>query len=191
MKLYYTPKSHFARKVRILMDAWGIELELIDVGDVADSESFGDNPLMKVPALVDGKACVVDSDNIAQYLTRKFDKQDKYGVLTTDVHILNTRAIMNGIMAAEVELLLAKRTGIDTSKYKRFDKMTDSINSGLTWLEQNESIFSFKPTYLSFHLVCMWDHLALYTTVDLNYPKLQDLVNQMSKLSFVASNVPK
>ncbi len=191
MKLYYTPKSHFARKLRILIDAWGIDVELIDVGDVANSDSFGGNPLMKVPALVDGKRCVIDSDNIAQYLTRKYDVQDKYKVLTNDVNALNTRAVMNGIMSTEVEILLAKRTGIDIIKYKRFDKMIDSINSGLQWLEQNASIFSSKPTYLGFHLVCMWDHLELYAPIELNYPKLQKHVVELSNLSYVVSTLPK
>jgi glutathione S-transferase len=191
IKLYYTPKSHFARKVRILIDAWGLDVELIDVGNVADSKSFGDNPLMKVPALLDGKQCVIDSDNIAQYLTRKHDSKDQFEVLTTDVDVLNTRAVMNGIMAAEVEILLAKRTGIDISQYKRFDKMVDTINSGLKWLEQNASIFSSKSTYLGFHLVSLWDHLALYTTVEMNYPKLQACVERLSQLGYVGLSVPR
>jgi len=191
MKLYYTPKSHFARKLRILIDAWNIDVELIDVGDVARSESFGDNPLMKVPALVDGNQLVIDSDNIAQYLTLKFDKKDQFEVLTTDDHVLNSRAVMNGIMSAEVEILLAKRTGIDISKYKRFDKMLDTINTGLKWLEQNVAIFPKHPTYLGFHLVSMWDHLDQYAPIELNYPQLQSLVLQLSKLGFVVSSYPK
>jgi len=191
MKLYYTPKSHFARKLRILIDAWNIKVEFIDVGDVADTEKFGDNPLMKVPALVDGDLCVIDSDNIAQYLTQKYDKKDQFEVLTTDVHVLNARAVMNGIMSAEVEILLAQRTGIDITKYNRFDKMLDTINSGLKWLEQNVAIFPKHPTYLGFHLVSMWDHLDQYAPIELNYPKLQEHVDRMSQFDFVVTNYPK
>ena len=36
MKLYYTPRSHFARKVRILAAALKLDFELIDVGNVAE-----------------------------------------------------------------------------------------------------------------------------------------------------------
>src|SRR5688572_19364517 len=101
MKLYFTPRSHFSRKVRILVDAWKLEVELLDVGNVASmgSEAFGPNPLMKVPTLVDGSSSIIDSDHIAQYLVRRHDPQDAFGVLTNDVELLNARAIMNGVMA--------------------------------------------------------------------------------------------
>ena len=168
MKLYYTPKSHFARKVRILLNAWGVDVELIDVGNVGDSESFGGNPLMKVPTLAIGDEWVIGSDHIAQYLVGKYDSEDTYSVLSTDTDALNAREVLNGIMSTEVEILLAQRSGIETSQYSRFDKMFDSITSSLDWLEQNATLFSEKPNYLNFHLVCMWDHLELYTTVDLS-----------------------
>jgi len=192
MKLYYTPKSHFARKVLILINAYGIDVQLIDVGNVAlSTEIFGGNPLMKVPTLVIDELWIIDSDNIAQYLVRKYDSQDRFEVLTTDINTLNARAVINGIMSAEVEILLAQRTGLDTSTYQRFDKMTESIKMGLDWLEDNVAIFTTKPTYLNFHLVCMWEHLSLYTKFELNYPKLQEHFTKMSLLDYVATNAPK
>ncbi len=193
MKLYYTPRSHFSRKVLILINAWEIDVQLIDVGNVATSSTgtFGGNPLMKVPTLVEDKLWIIDSDNIAQYLVRKHDLQDRFEVLTTDIHTLNARAILNGIMSADVEILLARRTGIDTSLYQRFDKTIETIKTGLDWLEYNVAIFTTRPTYLCFHLVCMWDHLSLYKTLDLNYSRLEKHVNKLSQLSFVAANAPK
>ena len=190
MKLYYTPKSHFARKNLILIHAWDIDVELIDVGNVAVSESFGGNPMMKVPTLVFDRQWVIGSDNISQYLVRKYDLEDKFDVLTADVNALNAREILNGIMSSEVEIILAQRSGLDTNSLKRFDKMTDSIISGLDWLEQNASLFSEKPNYLNFHLVCMWDHLALYTTVNLTYPKLQEYVDKLYEIPYVSKSVP-
>ncbi|MBL4660719.1 MAG: glutathione S-transferase family protein [Alcanivoracaceae bacterium] len=193
MKLYYTPKSHFSRKVLILINAWGIDIQLIDVGNVATSsmDTFGGNPLMKVPTLVEDKLWIIDSDHIAQYLVRKYDLQDSFAVLTTDIHTLNARAILNGIMSAEVEILLARRTGIDTNLYPRFDKIIETISTGLDWLEHNVAVFATSPTYLCFHLACMWDHLSLYKTVDLNYPNLQEQVEKLSLLPYVAANTPK
>ncbi|ATH09113.1 hypothetical protein BIY24_14520 [Halobacteriovorax marinus] len=38
MKLYATPRSHFSRKVRILLELYSIPYEFIDVGNVADSD---------------------------------------------------------------------------------------------------------------------------------------------------------
>lgn len=211
LKLFYTPKSHFSRKVRILVDALNAELkltglelinlELIDVGNVADNtiESFGENPLMKVPTLIDESAdeniTVFDSDHIAQYIVRKFDPNDTFNVLASDPKILNARAVMNGVMSAEVELILAQRTGIDTTQYQRFAKIKNSIIQGMDWLENHclenkGGIFSAQATYLEFHLIAMWDHLKLYNVIDLKYPSLQNKVEQLSAMEFIKESKP-
>ena len=193
MKLYYTPRSHFSRKVRILLDALNLDVELIDVGNVADmsTEIYGPNPLMKVPTLIDGKSIVFESDHIAQYLVRQYDKDDQFNVMTCDVAQLNARAVMNGIMSAEVDLVLATRTGIDTEAHLRFNKIRESINNGLDWLELHTEVFPEQPSYLGFHLTCMWDHLVFYELVSLNYPKLSDSVTRLSTFKYVAASIPR
>lgn len=193
MKLYYTPRSHFSRKVRILLHAWNVDVELVDVGNVGDStrELFGPNPLMKVPALVDGDVTVLDSDHIAAYLTRRFDPGDAFGILTTDDELLNIRAVLNGAMASEVEIILARRSGMDTSAHRRFDKITDSICSALDWLEERAAILPQQPSYAGFHLVCLLDHLALMNNiVELCHPKLKTHVDRLSALPYVAATRP-
>lgn len=192
MELFYTPRSHFSRKVRLLLDGWGVSADLRDVGNVADAaaEPFGPNPLLKVPTLVDGSTVVFDSDHIASYLTRKHDPADRFAVLTADTNLLNARAVMNGIMSAEVELLLARRTGIETSGLARFDKVLTSIRAGLGWLESHASLVPGTPTYTGFHLVSVWDHLALYGVVELDYPSLHELVKQLSESDLVARSAP-
>lgn len=192
MKLYFTPRSHFSRKVRILLSAFGAPVELIDAGNVAERspEAFGPNPLMKVPTLVDGETVVFDSDHIATYLTERLDPSDSFAVLSRDVATLNARAIMNGVMAAEVELILAQRTGIDIGAHRRFDKIFASIRRSLEWLEERRDIVPLEPSYLGFHLVCMWDHLALYDLVELPYPALSERVARISSIPYVASSAP-
>jgi len=145
---------------------------------------------MKVPALVDGEETVLDSDHIAAYQTRKFDPSDTFGVLTTDVELLNTRAVLNGAMAAEVELILARRSGMDTSAHRRFDKIMDSIRSGLEWMEQHASSIPQQPSYLGFQLVCLWDHLIVFKILELNYPTLKAHVERLSSLPYVAATRP-
>ncbi len=191
MKLHYTPKSHFARKNRILLDALSIGVELIDVGNVADNnpEIFAHNPLMKVPTLIDGEQVVYESDLISQYIVKKYDPQDRYEVLSQDWESLNAQAVMNGVMTAEVELILAQRTGIDTQKYVRFDKFEATVLRGLQWLEEHASLFE-NHTYAGFHLVCLWEHLVLYQMFALNYPQLQRSVEQLSDLNFVKTSSP-
>ena len=149
MKLCYTPRSHFSRKVRILLDAWGIAVDLIDAGNVAESnaDAFADNPLLRVPALVDEDTWIVDSDHIARYLTVRHDPDDRFSVLADDVNTLNLRAIMNGVMANEVEVILAQRTGIDIGAHQRFAKLTQAIVNGLDWLEANASQIPNRPCY--------------------------------------------
>jgi glutathione S-transferase len=193
MKLHYTPRSHFSRKVRILLDAWQVPVELVDAGNVGDlaPDAFGPNPLMKVPALVDGDKAILDSDHIARYLVRRHDPLDAFGVLTEEVPLLNARAVMNGVMAAEVEVLLARRAGLDTSGLRRFDKILDSIRRGLDWLEARADLFPQAPSYAGFHLTCLWDHLAFYGLIELAHPRLRAHAAHLSQLPYVAASAPK
>lgn len=193
MKLVYTPKSHFARKVRILLDAWDEPTALLDAGDVADegAESFAQNPLMQVPALMDAGKTIFDSDNIAKYLVRRRAQGDVFDVESSDVETLNARVVMNGVMSAEVEVLLAERTGIDIRRYKRFEKKVETIDRGLDWLEAHKDIFEGRPTYAGFHLVAMWDHLSMNGFLKGEYPGLEKHVAKLSELPYVAQSRPR
>jgi glutathione S-transferase len=193
MKLHYTPKSHYARKDRILIDALKLDVELLDAGNVADQDPdlFAGNPLMKVPTLItDEGEAIFESDHIAEYLVRQYDPNDHYQVLTTDLKALNARAVMNGVMAAEVELVMAERTGIKTGKYQRFDKFRHTVDQGLGWLEARSAWFADTVDYAGFHLVCLWDHLVLYQMFALPYPRLQAEVQRLSEIEFVNKSAP-
>ncbi len=189
--LVYTPRSHFARKVRLLADALGIPLALVDAGNVADADpaAYGPNPLMKVPTLLDGERVVFESDHIAACLVRAHDPGDRFGVLATDVATLNARAVMNGVMAQEVELLLAERSGLSTD-HPRFDKMRASLLLGLAWLEDHAGVFPRQPSYLGFHLLALWDHLVIYGMVPLDYPRLRAHIEAWRDWAFAAASRP-
>lgn len=192
MKLYYTPRSHFSRKVRILMAGLQMPHTLVDVGNVADSDAaqFGDNPLMKIPALKYEARTIFDSDHIARYLVNQVAGRDPFGVLTDDVALLNLRAVMNGIMAAEVSYLLAQRTGIQVAGLPRFEKLKASMRQGLVWLESHVDHFPKTLDYANFHLVSMWDHLELYQILALPYPRLKALADDISNHEVVAASKP-
>lgn len=192
LKLHYTPKSHYARKDRILIDGLDLDVELIDAGNVADQdpEIFANNPLMKVPTLLDGDHVIFESDHIAEYLVRKHDPTDRFAVLSTDPTQKNLQAVLNGVMAAEVELIMAERTGIDTHQYTRFDKFRSTVIQGLQWLESHADDFSIEADYRGFHLVCLWDHLVLYEMFELNFDRLNAQVKSISDLDFVAKSRP-
>lgn len=191
MQLVYTPRSHFSRKVRLLLAGLGLEVELVDAGDAAgrDPAAFGPNPLLKVPTLLDGDRAVFDSDHIAAYLVRRHDPADRFAVLAPDPDVLNARAVLNGIMALEVELILAARTGLDTA-HPRFVKMQESIARSLDWLEARAGVFGEAPSYLAFHLVALWDHLAFYGLSGPGHPRLRARVAACSALGYVAASRP-
>lgn len=190
-RLIITPRSHFSRKVRLLAAGLDIPLELVDAGNVADADpmAFGPNPLMKVPTLIDGGRVVFDSDHIAAWLVRTRDPDDRFDVLTRNLDTLNARAVMNGTMAAEVELVLAARMGLDVA-HPRFDKMRASIDAGLDWLERQVDVFPDAPSYLGLHLVALWDHLALYGLAMLDRPGLAARVDALAALPWVSASRP-
>jgi glutathione S-transferase len=193
MQLYYTPLSHFSRKVRILLDLYSVEHQLINIGNVAvtDESAFKGNPLMKIPVLVDGARWVLDSENICRYVVRKYDPEDRYGVLSEELFDMNARAVLDGAMAEEVKLVLAKRTGLPVEQYAFFDKARAGISKSLKWLEENVSAFnSKKPGFKEFHLVCFWEHLGHYKLVELNYPRLEGLVREVSAIPEIKKSSP-
>lgn len=193
MKLYGTPLSHFTRKVRILLDQYGQAYDFVDVGNVGDSDTgrFGGNPLMSVPVLKDGDVTLIESDDIARYLVDKLDPQDRFRVLTNDAKHLTARAVLNGIMAAEVRLILAERSGLQTAGAPYFDKARSVIQTGLDWLDSKADLFDpDDPGYLDFHLVSAWDHLAYYETADLNQTRLTEIAGAVSAHEQIAATAP-
>lgn len=194
MKLYAAPLSHFSRKVRILLDLYSVPYEMIDVGNVAEGsmEKFGGNPLLRVPVLTDGWVWIVDSDNIANFIVQKCDPADRYQVGTRDVSDLNIRAVLNGMMSEEVTVIIARRTSVPTEQYSFFDDALDAVKNGLAWLESNAERFNVtNPTYKEFHLVCLWDHLAHYDFVPLEYEKLARIVGKVSEHPVIKQSAPR
>ena len=193
MKLFATPKSHFSRKVRLLLDHMDLKYELVDVGNVAKGApaKFSGNPAMSVPVLEDGQVWLIESDHIAAYLARTYGGDDPYQVLTDDTDILNARAVMNGIMGNEVKLVLSARTGLDPGPHAYFQKAKSAIGQGLAWLESRTDLFQDDAlTYAQFHFLSMWDHLVLYDLVALDYPKLRGVAAVLSQNETTRRSMP-
>jgi glutathione S-transferase len=166
-----------------LLDHLGLDYTLVDIGNVAeaDPETFSNNPLMNVPVLQDGAVQLIESDHIAAYLVRGYDPHDQYKVLTTQIEHLNARAVFNGAMAAEVRLVLAERTGLETRTAVYFEKARRVISNALDWCEEQPDLFSpDAPTYLDFHFISLWDHAHFYELVEGGWPRLQDLARRLS-----------
>lgn len=193
MKLYATPLSHFSRKVRLLLDLYSVPYEFVDIGNVIQTETkiFADNPLMKVPILVDGDDWIIESDHIAAHLVRKLDPQDRFQVMTQNLFDLNARAVMNGAMTEEVKLILARRMSVPTQQYDFFSKALKAIDGALQWLETHASKFDVtSPKYRDLHLLCLWQHLEYYELVPLRYEGLRSVVERIASQPLIQPTAP-
>ncbi|MEM6746844.1 MAG: glutathione S-transferase family protein [Pseudomonadota bacterium] len=192
IRLVATPRSHFSRKIRLLMDHLGIPYTIDDVGNVADDQlsAFSDNPALSVPTLIDRDVVVFESDHIASYLVRTYDPNDSFSVLTADTLALNARAILNAIMTSEVKLILAQRTGLNTEGVPYFQKAEKVIREGLLWLEQQADLFFGGPSYAHFHLVSMWDHLVLFGPPRPETPRLEAIIAKLHKRLLIVQSAP-
>lgn len=170
LKLYATPLSHFARKIRILLRELGLEFELEYVDDLLSSDpaDFGGNPILRIPTLVDGDQWVVESDRIAQYLAERYDPQDRFQVLGMDVQQRNALSMIHAAMIAEVEIILSQRSGIEEiGRFDYFRRHYVVIDRCLAWLEEEgaQAWPQVDCSYLDIALTCMWDHLQHYGTL--------------------------
>lgn len=193
MQLVATPASHFARKVRLLLDHYGLEYEFINAGNVAEfsEDKYAGSPIMQVPVLLDGDLTLYDSDHIAAYLVRKHDPQDRYGVLTTDVRALNARAVLNGMMIAEARLVLGARTGLKTDNHPYFDKSRAVFTKGFEWLDANLDLFNpGNPGYLDFHLISSFDHMECSDLARPRQPGLIALRDALRANATIAASAP-
>lgn len=176
-----------------MLEALNLSVELIDVGNVASTQytGFGNNPLLKVPVLQDGAYTIFDSDQICRYLVDTYDPADQFAVLDKNIERLNARTIMNGVMSAEVELILAKRIGLDIRQKPFFDKKFQVIENSLHWLDIHHELFVCKPDYLGFHLVCMWEHLHWFGHVlAQRFVQLERLITYFQNLPMVLISKP-
>lgn len=193
MKLVATPLSHFGRKIRILLAELAVPFEWVRPdGVMATSPGhYGDNPLMRVPTLIDGDVTLIESDHIARYLVAKFDPADRFRVRSEDVEDLNALAVMNGIMANEVVVILAKRGGLaDVDSVVYFQKLLAAIEHGLTWLEPRVADgFAYRDIVLC----AMWQHLAHYGLVANleRWPRIAGHVEALMARPSIATTAPR
>ncbi len=193
MQLTATALSHFSRKVRLVLDHYGLDYDVVNPGDVADADpaDFADNPLMSVPVLRDGPVWLIDADAIAAHVTRRHDPGDRFGVLATDPETLAIRAVMNGVMTNDVKLILAARTGTVPQDHAYFRKAEKALRQGLDWLEARAGAYAADaPGYQEFHLVALYEHLAYYELIDTAVPRLAALVEAIGARPLVKQTSP-
>jgi glutathione S-transferase len=195
MQLFGTPLSHFTRKIRILTAELGIAVDFVPTPGVMATTpaAYADNPLMRIPTLVDGATTVIDSDHIARYLVGTFDAADRLAVRSERVDDLNRLAVTTGVMANEVVLILAKRGGLeDIESVVYFQKLIAAIDRGLAWLDQHVDPEAPGFDYRDIALVCMWQHLGHYRLRPLDaYVRIAARVARFADRPSVAPSTPR
>ncbi|HTL35474.1 MAG TPA: glutathione S-transferase family protein [Kofleriaceae bacterium] len=194
LKLHGTPLSHFTRKVRILLGELGVQYEMVWLSSVMERSpsAFADNPLMRVPTLVDGDRMLIESDHIARYLVGRYDASDWFGVKSDDPAAMNFLAVANGIMSNEVVIILAKRGGLAIEGVVYFDKLKTAIAEGLAWLDRTVKLDA-PMTWGDITLVCMWQHLLHYKIVDGldGFARIRERVGHFLARPAVAATTPE
>jgi glutathione S-transferase len=196
VKLHGTPLSHFTRKVRILLAELDVPFEMVWARSVLapTPDAYADNPLMRVPALVDGDQLVIDSDHIARHVVARFDPGDRLGVRSERVDDLNTLAVLDGIMDNEVVLLLAKRGGVsELEGVAYFRKLFSAIDRGLAWLDGHIDPDADRFDYRDVTLICLWQHLVHYQLIPGldRYPRIAARVARFAERPSVAASTPE
>lgn len=135
MKLFVTPTSPYARKIRIVLAEKRIDCEIVVVPSLAAPESPvpEHNPLGKVPTLVldDGEA-LYDSVVIAGYLDNKTPvahliPQDNY----SRALVRRWEALGDGVCDAAVAVVMEKRRAEDKQDQTVIDRQKLKVERGL------------------------------------------------------------
>jgi glutathione S-transferase len=194
-RLHGTPLSHFTRKVRVVLAEFGVAYDFVrSPGVLSPSPAdYGDNPLMRVPTLVHGGETLIESDHIARHLVATYDPGDRLGVRSERPLDLNRLAVVNGIMANEVVLILAKRAGLaDVDGVAYFRKLAAAMEGGLAWLDARADPDAEGFDYRDVAAVCMWQHVTHYGIVARleRFPRLGARVARFAERPSVASTTP-
>jgi len=144
MKLYMSPASPFARKVRVII----LELDLgwlveeIAVNPAASDELRRTNPLGKIPALIlDDGSTLIDSPVICEYLNEMgggkfFPGMTIWREVSGRWRALTLQALGDGLADAAVALIYEKRRPEGENSQAFIDKQTAVIARSLDALER-------------------------------------------------------
>ena len=196
MKLLYTPRSPYARKVRVIAIEKGIELEL--VGEDLVNKSPGllkANPLGKIPALIldDGQS-VFDSPVICEYLD---SFKAKPALIPKDprrrLAVLTLAAAADGLMDVTVAMFMEK-----TRHPKDFNAAFIAANEAavkrcFAYFDGNPEQFNELNIasiglasaigYLNFRMPRLWSSA--------DHPRLARWYEEFSRRSSMRETIPK
>lgn len=198
MKLYYSSTSPFVRKVNVLSIEVGLDkrIEWVTTNPwQAEDNLTAENPLSKIPTLItEDEKVIFDSRVICEHLD---SLHDGYKMIPAngDVRwqVLRLQALADGILEAGVLRFLERKRSAEQQS-KDFDKMQkDSIERGLTYLENTASDWSDNLDLGVLSVACTLGWLDFrFVNEDwrVNRSKLTTWFEQFSKRSSMINTVP-
>src|SRR3989338_463640 len=196
MKLLYTPRSPYARKVRIVAIEKGIKLELVSEDLVNKSPGLVKaNPLGKIPTLIlDNGQTIFDSPVICEYLDNirprpAFIPNDPQKHLT----VLTLTAAADGLMDVTVAMFMEKVRhpkdfnaafiAANEATVKRCFAYFDAQADALEELNIASIALASAIGYLNFRMPQLWPPS--------NYPKLARWYEEFSMRKSMQETVPR
>ena len=168
MKLFYSPASPYARKVRVVAIELGLgdrlALETTDVSPGKPNRAYAEtrNPLRKIPALeADDGSTIYDSTVICEYL----DQLAGGGMLFPREPSLRWRVLTNHALAqgmCDAAILFRYEVAIrpEPQRWSTWlEDQWDRIESGLKWFDQNSAELSEPLNVAHLALGCLLGYI--------------------------------
>lgn len=140
MKLFYSPTSPYARKVRLLAIEKGLDalIETLTIDTANPSpDLLAANPLGKVPALVlDNGEAVFDSPVICRYLDNLAAPYWIPREASAELAVLRWEALADGLTDAAYNLVMEQRSRPEHERSPRtMERWTNEITRTLQYIE--------------------------------------------------------
>lgn len=195
MKLLYTKRSPYARKVRVVAAEKNIQLELLEEDLTKKSKILTDtNPLGKIPTLIlDNGQTLIDSPVICEYLDTLNDRPillPRSGA--GRFKVLHGQAIADGLMDTTVALYMEKVRHPNDVNAVFVSQQEQSIDRTLKFLELTVSELS-EFNLASIAAACALGYLQFrlpHLMPSGKYPKLSAWFAEFSKRPSMATTVP-
>ena len=163
INLFGTVTSPYVRRVRVVAQELGLDLELVDVFTEQGRAALAEvSPIWKVPAAeVDGQL-VFDSRVIVDHLLRVHGGDAELRPIDpADLDATNVVTVIDGALDALINVFYLGRDGIEPSASKYVAKQVDRARSAMEWLETR-----VDDVWLSGSRRFGLPELALCTTMD-------------------------
>lgn len=174
LTFYYTLRSPYARKLRILLSELGTPHTPVEItpGNMESGSLFGEDyeiqiPSMRVPSIKDGDDIIFESNSIIAYLLQKYPLSEP-GVVQPSLATSMVRddhqwqdtmvlATIETLLNSAINITFLKRSGIDIDEVPYLRREQARCQSCLDWLEAHATPEGFIPGVFSIadlNIVC-------------------------------------